>query len=157
MIRWRSMVALAALVLTIAPARAEQKIAGEEFLDVATIPTDIEWVQTGGSWQADEKQGSYRVAVTVSGFEHLHRALFIQWIGEPKDVDEANDVDNRIIRTLEVKELGYVWTIEPRLKFTRSGELQIALDITRPDGLHDNGVREKRTVTAWPDGHYDFK
>jgi hypothetical protein len=152
---------LVLLVLTVLPARAQdQNLAGNDQEladDVKSIPTNIEWMQRGGSWRAGEQEGEYRVVTTVSGFEHLNRDLFIQWIAQPKDVDEAKNTSDKIVRTLEVKELGYVWTISPQLKFAPDGKLQINLAIKRPDGLHDNGVREKRKIIAWPDGHYDFK
>jgi hypothetical protein len=158
MMRWQNM-ALVALMLTVTPVRAQgQKSADidkEQLAEINAMLTDtnIDWVQTGGRWDEGEQGGQYRIVVTESGFEHVRRQLFIQWIKRPKHISDSYEV----VRTLAVKELGYVWTIEPRLKFDRDGKLHIALAITRPDSLHDDGVREKRMVTVWPDGHYDFK
>ena len=83
----------------------------------STIPTDIEYVVTGGRWSAAGRTGVYRVLVRTGGFEHVVSEAEVEWIatdsGEPQVVQSKTAptgswrLDNPRIRSE-----GKAWRVE---------------------------------------------
>ena len=115
--------------------------------DAKGTPVSIHTVQTGGSWESGKQEGFYRVVVVAGGFEHVIARLYVQWIATDQDEREY-----KLVRTVEVKDVGVASTISVAPKFSTTGPWTMALTIGRRDGK-----QEKRTMIVQPDGRYAFK
>lgn len=115
--------------------------------DAKGTPVSIHTVQTGGSWESGKQEGFYRVVVVAGGFEHVIARLYVQWIATDQDEREY-----KLVRTVEVKDVGVASVISVAPKFSTGGPWTMALTISRRDGK-----QERRTMTVQPDGRYSFK
>lgn len=106
-------------------------------------------MHSGGHWEHGNEEGFYRIVVMAGGFEHVNRAALCAM-----DLDRPGDTrDYKIVRTVNVTELGSASVIHPALRFTPGAKnLQVALAVTRPDGK-----TEKRMLTVMPDGCFTLK
>jgi hypothetical protein len=87
---------LVALLLAVAsaPAHADAILDG-----LKTLPGNVEDVRVGGTWDADGKNGIYRVIVSRSGGDTVTARLFVQWVSY--DDTGGATVEN----TIEIKEM----------------------------------------------------
>jgi hypothetical protein len=139
----RFAIAVALLLLSVA-ARAQDEL----HKDVRSLPSHVHSVHSGGYWEHGNQEGFYRIVVMAGGFEHVIAQLYVQWISIDQDTR-----DYKIVRTVNVTELGGASVIQPALRFTPGAKnLQVALAVTRPDGK-----TEKRTLTVMPDGRLTLK
>jgi hypothetical protein len=117
--------------------------------DVRSLPPHVHSVLSGGYWKHDNQEGFYRIVVLAVGWEHVTQQLYVQWVSTDQDTR-----DHKIVRTVNVTELGRAVGIRPALRFTPGAKyLQVALAVTRPD----DGKTEKRTLTVVPGGRYTLK
>ncbi|MEJ0012600.1 MAG: hypothetical protein WDM94_08230 [Bauldia sp.] len=84
----------AAIALSPLPAFADAILDG-----LKTLPGNVEDVRVGGTWDADGKNGIYRVIVSRSGGDEVTARLFIQWVA----YDDAGGAT--VKDTVEIKEM----------------------------------------------------
>jgi hypothetical protein len=139
--RWGA--ALMMLLLAVSGVRAQDFAIN----DAKGTPVSVHTVQSGGSWESGKQEGFYRVVVVAGGFEHVIARLYVQWIATDQDEREY-----KLVRTVEVKDVGVASVISAVPKFSTGGPWSMALTISRRDGK-----QEKRAMTVQPDGRYSFK
>lgn len=69
---------------------------------VVGLGAQIETVASGGYWEANGKEGSYRVIILLEGWEHLSNRVFLQWL--EVDQEKREFVSQRIVPIPEVNE-----------------------------------------------------
>jgi hypothetical protein len=68
---------------------------------VASVPTEVADVVTGGSWSADKQGGFYRAFVIMNGTQETFSArVFLQWLA----LSETNPVPT-VVATVPIKEV----------------------------------------------------
>jgi hypothetical protein len=94
-LRATALLALAFVPLTSAAAQEDDaKI-------VASVPTEVADVVTGGSWSADKQGGFYRAFVIMNGTQETFSArVFLQWLA----LSETNPVPT-VVATVPIKEV----------------------------------------------------
>jgi hypothetical protein len=87
---------LVALMLAVAlpSARADALLDG-----LKTLPGNVEDVRVGGTWDADGKNGIYRIIVSRSGGDTVTARLFVQWVS----YDDTGGA--KVEDTVEIQEL----------------------------------------------------
>ena len=88
------------LFLSWSPAFAQETDAGANA--VVTLPSQVETVVSGGYWERDGKEGSYRVIILLEGWEHLSNRVFLQWLAV--DHEKHDFVSQRIVPIAEINE-----------------------------------------------------
>ncbi len=92
--------ALAIVAVTTAISLAPLAASADAILDgLKTLPGNVEEVRVGGTWDADGKNGIYRVIVSRSGGDTVTARLFVQWVAYD-DTGGAAVED-----TVEIKEM----------------------------------------------------
>jgi hypothetical protein len=56
------------------------RLADAKDRDQLAVPTDIQYVVTGGRWSDAGRSGVYRVLVRTGGFEHVVSEAHVEWI-----------------------------------------------------------------------------
>jgi hypothetical protein len=68
---------------------------------VASIPTEVADIATGGSWSADKQGGFYRALVLMNGNQETFSArVFLQWLA----LSETNPIPT-VVATVPIKEV----------------------------------------------------
>jgi hypothetical protein len=79
---------------------ASQALADEIADGVAAMPGNVEDVRIGGTWEAGNKSGAYRIIIARSGGEAITARLFVQWIAYGDNGEATVD------KSIEIKEVG---------------------------------------------------
>ena len=88
---------LALAFVPLVPAAAQE----DDAKIVASVPTEVADVVTGGSWSADKQGGFYRAFVIMSGTQETFSArVFLQWLA----LSETNPVPT-VVATVPIKEV----------------------------------------------------
>ena len=92
--------AIAYLVLALVPlssATAQE----DDAKIVASVPTEVADIVTGGSWSADKQGGFYRAFVIMNGNQETFSArVFLQWLA----LSETNPIPT-VVATVPIKEV----------------------------------------------------
>ena len=92
--------AIAFLVLALVPltsATAQE----DDAKIVASVPTEVADIVTGGSWSADKQGGFYRAFVIMNGNQETFSArVFLQWLA----LSETNPIPT-VVATVPIKEV----------------------------------------------------
>lgn len=114
---------------------------------VVGLAPQIETVASGGYWEANGKEGSYRVIILLDGWEHLSNRVFLQWVEVDQEKQEFHSL--RIIPIPEVSEGR--WRVT-EAKFELVGEQwRIVLPARGQD------VDRKATLTVVPAADFTYK
>ena len=58
------------------------------------VPAAVHSVTSGGYWEAEGRQGTYRVVVLNSGYEHVTSRVLVEWLQEPTRNEVAKVVSS---------------------------------------------------------------
>ena len=94
---WRATALLALAFVPLASAAAQ----GDDAKIVASVPTEVADILTGGSWSADKQGGFYRAFVIMSGTQETFGArIFLQWLA----LSETSPIPT-VVATVPIKEV----------------------------------------------------
>ena len=118
------------------------------------LDPDINSVTTDGYWEAEGKNGQYRIIETKQGFDLARSSIFLQWI--------QIDVDNgsiSVIHSISITEINSdMWCFFKKAVFNHHKKSYILSFQKRGDGSEPSEVSEKtHTATLMPDGLGNYK
>jgi hypothetical protein len=88
---------LALAIVPLVPAAAQE----DDAKIVASVPTEVADIATGGSWSADKQGGFYRAFVIMNGNQETFSArVFLQWLA----LSETNPIPT-VVATVPIKEV----------------------------------------------------
>ncbi len=122
---------------------------GEENAQLAAkaegLSPEIETVATGGYWERDNQDGSFRLVIQCVGWEELGSRAFLQWIRADHEKQETV-----IERTIPIKEIGGRWRVSSQKFVFRGKETNIIISATRrsPPG--------QMTLTIVPSANFSY-
>jgi hypothetical protein len=94
---WRATALLALAFVPLASAAAQE----DDAKIVASVPTEVADIATGGSWSADKQGGFYRAFVIMNGTQETFSArVFLQWLA----LSETNPIPT-VVATVPIKEV----------------------------------------------------
>jgi len=87
-----------------------------------SVAADVDSVISGGTWEANNKSGRYRVIIVNEGFEQVTSRTFVQWVADPS---KRND-EQTVVASIEHKPFGDTpVSYSAKIKFISKGKLQI--------------------------------
>ena len=93
----RSIAFLALALIPLSSATAQE----DDAKIVASVPTEVADIVTGGSWSADKQGGFYRAFVIMNGNQETFSArVFLQWLA----LSETNPIPT-VVATVPIKEV----------------------------------------------------
>lgn len=114
---------------------------------VVGLEAQIETVASGGYWEANGKEGSYRIIILLEGWEHLSNRVFLQWL--EVDQEKHDFVSQRIVPIPEVNE-GRWRVTEARFELVGE-QWRIVLPVRGQE------VDRKATLTIVPSADFTYK
>ncbi len=100
---------------------------------VTALPGAVEDIRVSGTWEREDRSGSYRIVIARNGLDPVTARLFVQWIAY--EVDGTAVVDNSV----EIKELASLGLdIVDYMTESDADGLSVFLDTLNPtDGLDE--------------------
>ena len=114
-----------------------------------SLDATLESVVTDGRWEANGREGPYRIVVYTGGFEHVVSEIYLQWLTDPTGDDDSQV----IVRSTAIDSIAQgVWHL--RAPVIRCRPACTATVV----GYHMNG-RDHRTwtITLGPPGQYSVR
>jgi hypothetical protein len=112
------------------------------------IPASVVWVATGGSWQASNERGHYRVVVENMGWEHVASRVYIEWVAEYPEKQRTT-----VLAAAMISELGTKWSVGlPKITPSKNGT---SLELSAVHAYEPQ--KRKFVLELGTPGHYRIK
>lgn len=120
--------------------------------DITKLRTDLEAVASGGHWQRDGQEGTFRLVIRLVGFEHLRNQVYLQWIRQSDDPDQPSVIE----RTVTVGEISGWRVSGPRFVLDKK-QWKIIVSAERENVLEGTSPTRRRFFTIVPAADYSYR
>ena len=136
------------LVVASASAQDDDQFSSE----ITKLRTDLEAVASGGHWQREGQEGTFRLVIRVVGFEHLRNHVYLQWIRESGDPNQPNVIE----RTVTVREISG-WRVSGQRFVLDKKQWKIIVSAERENVLEDTPQTQRRFFMIVPAADYTYR